>query len=172
MPLHLLSSFVENTDVDRGGTTIMGVNSTALDPIEGPKVFTIATQRNLALAQKKLSALSDSVDFSQKVLDAGLRPAFWSQNLDVVTLLFEESQWPLLEKIFVPERKVGSLVRVTLIGVGLSHAPDLQAKLSKILESNDLQVVIKSVSPTSLELVVEDGPQVDEFVRQAHKAFI
>jgi aspartate kinase len=169
MPVRVCSSFKTGTFAFSGGTLIQGESMSSL---EGPRVLTVALHRNLVLVQKKLKENQNSSTIFSDLNQLGLKVLAWTQTFEDLSLLVEESQCKTFEQQLAPERKVGGLARVSMIGVGLSHAADVQRRIQDALNQTKLRLVMSRISPTAIELVVENKPTVEDLVRGLHEEFV
>ena len=176
LPIKVCSSFIEQEVIayaNTGGTLVDNVD--LLDKsLESPTLLTISVQKNLVLLHRDTSKQShrESVTELKKWAEKGFRQLLWNQSQSRTEILVEQSQLGLVDQTWQQDSKRAetdtNLTRVCLVGAGLSHAWDLQLKLSEKAEELGLRQVMYRANPTSLDFVFQHSESaVTEFVKWA-----
>lgn len=173
MPIRVLSSFKNEV----AGTLVKGVSSEMTDVntqknLEGPKVLTLALQRNLVSVEKRGMAATDVASLHKNLCGAGMRFSYWHHSATTMQFVFDESLSSVLEKYLVPDTKREKLAQISIIGMGLLQAPEIYSRAAEILQARGVETLRSSLSSTTLSFLCRDTEGMETAMKELHAAFV
>lgn len=173
MPIRVQSSFKS----DVAGTLVKGVSLDMTDVsiqknLEGPKVLTLALQRNLVSVEKRGMAATEVASLHKSLCGAGMRFSYWHHSATTMQFVFDESLNSVLEKYLVPDTKREKLAQVSIIGMGLLQAPEIYSRAAEILQVRGIETLRSSLSSTTLSFLCRDAEGMEAALKDLHAAFI
>jgi len=170
MPIRVLSSF----NSENSGTLVKGESqlSTELKNIEGPKVFTLAVQKNLMMVEKRGLSFADIGKLHKNLCSSGMKFTIWQHAVSTVNFVFENSLLSILEKLLVPDSKRDGLAQLSIVGVGLLQAPEIYAECLDSFQAAGLEIVRSGISTNSISVLCKESPAFDGLTRELHSKFI
>ncbi len=170
MPLRVLSSF----NAESSGTLVKGVSTMSVDlkNIEAPRVFTIAVQKALMLVEKRGLAPLDLAKTHRALVSSGMKIMHWQQSSSQLSFVFESSLLPILEKTLVSDTKRDGLAQLTIVGIGLSQAPEIYSETMEIFSKLGVEIVRSSLSTNTVTILGKDSTAFDAVAQEVHARFI
>lgn len=168
LPVEVLSSFRSAL-----GTTVSGEDAMNL---EGPKVFTVAVQRELKSMQVGPIDADEAAKVFADLRRAGLKVGRWNQEGATVHLVVDASSRdpePEIRSFTKATLRPGTAVaRVTLIGSGLLNDAELPTKLAGLARDASVPMLGFEALPTFVSLTVEDVPGVTSLLASIHRELV
>lgn len=163
LPIELKSSFS-----DVAGTWIEGVDVSSL---EGPKVFSVASQTKLQVADLPLKDMKEAAAILSSLRDQGVKISGWKTLGQKIQIILDEDQDLGVLKKYTHQVR-GNLARVTVVGVGLLTSPEPHAIFQKVLSQSNCTVIESEAQPTFLSALLENEKGLDAMVESLHSELI